>query len=135
MDRVKSRGGWFGPPPSGNRAFDEYRSEILKRLEEEGREFKDFLARLGFAKDRAEFKPTGEVVPLGRIRRPSRRRPNRAADAGRAPRPSSPKRPPPPGQGDLHFVHLLMAYAEARLSNHPRAAQIDQRSPPSQISM
>ncbi|HLX98290.1 MAG TPA: DUF2852 domain-containing protein, partial [Roseiarcus sp.] len=29
--------------------------ETLKRLEEEQREFKDFLARLRFAKDRAEF--------------------------------------------------------------------------------
>lgn len=46
---------WFGPPTSGNRAFDEYRSETLKRLEEEQREFKDFLARLRFARDRAEF--------------------------------------------------------------------------------
>jgi hypothetical protein len=54
MDRV-GRSDWFGPPSSGNRAFDEYRSETLKRLEEEQREFKDFLARLRFAKDRAEF--------------------------------------------------------------------------------
>ena len=55
VDRVRNRGGWFGPTASGNRAFDEYRSETLKRLEEEEREFKDFLARLRFAKDRAEF--------------------------------------------------------------------------------
>lgn len=41
--------------PSGNRAFDEYREETLKRLEEEGREFRDFLERLRLAKDRAEF--------------------------------------------------------------------------------
>jgi hypothetical protein len=55
MDRFRSRGDWFGPTSSGNRAFDDYRSETLKRLEEEQREFKDFLARLRFAKDRAEF--------------------------------------------------------------------------------
>jgi len=55
MDRVRSGGDWFGPSTSGNRAFDEYRSETLKRLEEEQHEFKDFLARLRFAKDRAEF--------------------------------------------------------------------------------
>jgi len=54
-DRFRSRGDWFGPATSGNRAFDEYRSETLRRLEEEQREFKDFLARLRFAKDRAEF--------------------------------------------------------------------------------
>ena len=55
MDRVRSSRDWFGPTSSGNRAFDDYRSETLKRLEDEQREFKDFLARLRFAKDRAEF--------------------------------------------------------------------------------
>ena len=55
MDRVRSAGDWFGPSSSGNRAFDDYRSETLKRLEDEQREFKEFLARLRFAKDRAEF--------------------------------------------------------------------------------
>jgi len=54
-DRFRSRGDWFGPATSGNRAFDDYRSETLKRLEEEQREFKDFLGRLRFARDRAEF--------------------------------------------------------------------------------
>ena len=42
-------------PPSGNRAFDEYRMETLRRLEEEQREFRDFLERLRFAKDKTEF--------------------------------------------------------------------------------
>ncbi|HLI20329.1 MAG TPA: DUF2852 domain-containing protein [Stellaceae bacterium] len=48
---------WFGgaPPSSGNRAFDEYRAETLRRLEEEQKEFADFLERLRFAKDKAEF--------------------------------------------------------------------------------
>ena len=55
MDRVRSRSDWFGPASSGNRAFDDYRSETLKRLEDEQREFKEFLERLRFAKDRAEF--------------------------------------------------------------------------------
>ncbi len=40
---------------SGNRAFDEYRDETLRRLEEEQKEFKDFLERLRHAKDKAEF--------------------------------------------------------------------------------
>jgi hypothetical protein len=40
---------------SGNRAFDEYREETLRRLEEEQREFRDFLDRLRFAKDKSEF--------------------------------------------------------------------------------
>jgi Protein of unknown function (DUF2852) len=55
MDRFASRGDFFGSGSSGNRAFDDYRTETLKRLEEEQREFKDFLGRLRFAKDRAEF--------------------------------------------------------------------------------
>lgn len=40
---------------SGNRAFDEYRMETLRRLEEEQHEFMDFLRRLREAKDKAEF--------------------------------------------------------------------------------
>jgi hypothetical protein len=56
-DRMERRGfGWgFGPPSSGNRAFDDYRMETLRRLEEEQREFKEFLTRLRHAKDKEEF--------------------------------------------------------------------------------
>ena len=64
MDRVRDKmdrfggsgGGWWGQPPSsGNHAFDEYRADTLRRLEEEQREFREFLERLRFARDRAEF--------------------------------------------------------------------------------
>jgi hypothetical protein len=50
-------GGWWGMRSSstGNRAFDGYRTETLRRLEEEQREFKAFLDRLRHAKDKAEF--------------------------------------------------------------------------------
>ena len=50
-------GTWWQPSPrqSGNRAFDEYRQETLRRLEEEQREFQEFLVRLRTAKDKAEF--------------------------------------------------------------------------------
>ena len=48
-------GMWGGAPTSGNRAFDEYRTETLRRLEDEQREFKDFLERLRMAKDKSEF--------------------------------------------------------------------------------
>ena len=41
--------------PSGNVAFDEYREETLRKLDEEQTEFRDFLDRLRAAKDRAEF--------------------------------------------------------------------------------
>ena len=40
---------------SGNRAFDAYRDDTLKRLEEEELEFREFLDKLRFAKDKAEF--------------------------------------------------------------------------------
>jgi hypothetical protein len=58
MDTVRNGGGewWSGRvPSSGNRAFDDYRNETLRRLEEEQREFRDFLDRLRFAKDKTEF--------------------------------------------------------------------------------
>ena len=64
MDRLRERmggqggggfGRWGGPPSSGNRAFDEYREETLRRLEDEQREFQDFLGRLRMARDKAEF--------------------------------------------------------------------------------
>jgi len=68
MDRLRERmagreggfgggfGGWGrGAPSSGNRAFDEYRAETLRRLEDEQREFHDFLSRLRMARDKAEF--------------------------------------------------------------------------------
>jgi hypothetical protein len=71
MDRLQSKMDWmrskmsggpafgggspFGAPSSGNSAFDEYRNDTLRRLEEEQREFKDFLERLRFAKDKTEF--------------------------------------------------------------------------------
>ncbi len=41
--------------PSGNHAFDEYKAETLRRLEDEQKEFSAFLERLRFAKDKAEF--------------------------------------------------------------------------------
>ncbi len=46
---------WPHVPSSGNRAFDEYRTETLRRLEDEQKEFKDFLERLRHAKDKSEF--------------------------------------------------------------------------------
>ncbi|CAM5474916.1 hypothetical protein AFEL58S_03196 [Afipia felis] len=52
-DRMDGRGFWA--PSSGNRAFDEYRMETLRRLEEEQKEFREFLERLRQAKDKEEF--------------------------------------------------------------------------------
>ena len=48
-------GGFGGQRSSGNRAFDEYRTETLRRLEDEQRDFSSFLERLRLAKDKAEF--------------------------------------------------------------------------------
>jgi len=54
--RARRRDGeyWKGES-SGNAAFDEYREETLRRLEEEQGEFESFLERLRHAKDKAEF--------------------------------------------------------------------------------
>ena len=41
--------------PSGNSAFDSYKSETLRRLEEEQEAFETFLQRLRDAKDKSEF--------------------------------------------------------------------------------
>ena len=49
----KRRQRWGGG--SGNVAFDEYREETLRKLDEEQREFRDYLDKLRSAKDRAEF--------------------------------------------------------------------------------
>jgi hypothetical protein len=69
-----------GVRPTGNRAFDEYREEALRKLVEEATEFRDFLGRLRMAKDRAEFdefmrerrtrpaepgEPSGDLKPQG----------------------------------------------------------------------
>ena len=54
-DAFDGRWGRRGYPSSGNAAFDEYREETLRRLEEEQKDFKGFLDRLRQAKDKAEF--------------------------------------------------------------------------------
>jgi len=80
MDRMRAKmdrfgGNWGGGGSSGNRAFDDYRAETLRRLEDEQREFRDFLQRLRAAKDKAEF------------------------DQFMAERRNRPEPPPPPQQG------------------------------------
>ncbi len=68
---------------SGNRAFDEYRAETLRRLEEEQREFTSFLDRLRFAKDKAEF----DAFMAERRQRPEQR-PEPPAEPPAEPSPS-----------------------------------------------
>jgi Protein of unknown function (DUF2852) len=60
MERMERWGRHFGREmrgaySTGNRAFDDYRDETLRRLEEEQREFREFLDRLRKAKDKEEF--------------------------------------------------------------------------------
>jgi hypothetical protein len=61
MERLKEwrerggRPGWEGRHSSGNTAFDAYRMETLRRLEDEQRDFTEFLNNLRHAKDKAEF--------------------------------------------------------------------------------
>lgn len=47
------RGHWGRP--TGNSAFDDYREQTLRRLEEEQGAFESFLGKLRKAKDKAEF--------------------------------------------------------------------------------
>ncbi len=66
--RMEARGRWSnmqgdkggrswrrGARPSGNQAFDNYRHETIQRLEDEQREFSEYLERLRQARDKAEF--------------------------------------------------------------------------------
>lgn len=50
--RVRSS---FEQQSTGNSAFDAYRDETLRRLEDEHREFVSFLEKLRDAKDKSEF--------------------------------------------------------------------------------
>ncbi|RJE79472.1 DUF2852 domain-containing protein [Paracoccus sp. JM45] len=45
----------YAAPSTGNHAFDAYREQTLKRLEDEHNEFIGFLQKLREAKDKAEF--------------------------------------------------------------------------------
>ena len=47
--------GFSAMRPSGNSAFDAYKEDTLRRLEDEQTNFEDFLQRLRDAKDKAEF--------------------------------------------------------------------------------
>ncbi len=51
--RYNSRG--TATPDSTHSAFEEYRAQTLQRLDQEQREFQEFIARLRAAKDKAEF--------------------------------------------------------------------------------
>ena len=50
-----TRQGFHAMKPSGNSAFDAYKAETLRRLEEEQDSFEAFLERLREAKDKSEF--------------------------------------------------------------------------------
>jgi hypothetical protein len=80
----RSRGQWWQSEKrssTGNAAFDEYRSDTLRRLEEEQKEFVDFLEKLRLAKDKAEF----DQFMANRGRRPDGPAPE-ANSARRCPR-------------------------------------------------
>jgi len=86
VDRMRERAAeWerkgfkaWEPPSSGNHAFDEYRNETMRRLEEEQKEFKDFLERLRQAKDKHEF---DQFMADRRTRRPNTEGPAPEASA------------------------------------------------------
>jgi Protein of unknown function (DUF2852) len=70
---------------SGNQAFDEYREETLRRLEEEQGEFFDFLDRLRHAKDKAEF---DQFMADRKGRTPGTPNPHAGPDTTEGPAPS-----------------------------------------------
>ncbi|MBO6866877.1 MAG: DUF2852 domain-containing protein [Pseudomonadota bacterium] len=49
------KSGFSAMRPSGNSAFDSYKAETLRRLEDEQQQFEEFLKRLRDARDKAEF--------------------------------------------------------------------------------
>lgn len=51
----RSRSGFTESGSTGNAAFDAYKADTLRRLEEEQTQFETFLQRLRDAKDKAEF--------------------------------------------------------------------------------
>ena len=53
--RRRMSSGFTAMRSSGNSAFDAYKAETLRRLEEEQENFEAFLKRLRDAKDKAEF--------------------------------------------------------------------------------
>lgn len=73
---------WNAMKPSGNRAFDAYKEETLRRLQDEQQNFEAFLERLRAAKDKAEFDEFME----DRSRDAARNRAERDDDDSREPR-------------------------------------------------
>lgn len=53
--RAMTKGRTHGFTSSGNSAFDSYKADMLKRLEDEQHAFEAFLERLREAKDKSEF--------------------------------------------------------------------------------
>ena len=56
---------------SGNTAFDAYKSDTLRRLEDEQRAFEEFLQRLREAKDKSEFDQFMDDAAEARKAKPS----------------------------------------------------------------
>ncbi|AXI46902.1 hypothetical protein C1J03_13245 [Sulfitobacter sp. SK012] len=51
----RTRATFSAARPTGNKAFDTYKADTLRRLEEEQNNFESFLERLREAKDKSEF--------------------------------------------------------------------------------
>lgn len=69
---------------TGNVAFDKYRDETLRRLEEEQKAFTGFLDQLRAAKDQAEFDQFMDQRSRRPAATPSEQQPPRATDFGDA---------------------------------------------------
>ena len=72
-----TRPGWCRRPSSGNHAFDEYRTETLRRLEDEQREFKDSWSACASPRTRPSSTSSWRSAGIGPVRRHRRRSPDR----------------------------------------------------------
>ena len=54
-DHAWARHGFRAAQPTGNQAFDSYKAETLRRLQDEQEAFENFLQRLRNSKDKTEF--------------------------------------------------------------------------------
>ena len=69
-----SGGPWGGTPSSGNRAFDEYRTETLSRLEDEQREFRTSSSACAWPRTRPSSTSSWPSVATARPRTRPRRK-------------------------------------------------------------
>jgi hypothetical protein len=101
MERFRGRGDWFGPSSSGNRAFDDYRAETLKRSKTSSassRSSSSGCASPRTAASSISSWPRAASVRSSRVRQASRLRRSRATELLPTARRDRTGRPSPDGR-------------------------------------